>query len=54
MISHNVTTALAAVLPLTEFCFLERGKMFRTRGDPHGFGLPKGKSIDWASRPGLT
>jgi hypothetical protein len=35
-----MAAALAAILPLTAFCLLERGKMFRTRSNPYGFGLP--------------
>jgi hypothetical protein len=46
MIVHEMATASLAVLPLTEFGFLERGNMFRTRSNPHGIGLPKGESID--------
>jgi hypothetical protein len=47
-----MATALPAVLPLTDFCFLKHGNMFRTRSDAHGVGLPKGESIDRATRPG--
>jgi hypothetical protein len=52
MIGHNMAAAFSAELPLTDFCLLEHGNMFRTRGDPHGAGLPKGECIDRTSRPG--
>src|ERR1700686_3451071 len=52
MIGHKMATAFPAVLPLTDICLLEHGNMFRTRSDPHNIGLPKGESIDRATRPG--
>jgi hypothetical protein len=52
MIGHKMATAFPAVLPLTDFCLLEHGNMFRTLSDPHGAGLPKRESIDRATRPG--
>jgi len=38
MIGHKMATALPAVLPLTDFCFLKHGNIFRTRSDAHGVG----------------
>jgi hypothetical protein len=49
MIVHEMATAFLAILPLTEFGFLERGDMFRTRSNPHGVGLPKRESSDRGS-----
>jgi hypothetical protein len=46
MIVHEVAAAFLAVLPLTEFGFLERGNMFSTRSNPHSVGLPKGERSD--------
>jgi hypothetical protein len=51
MIGHHMATAFPAVLPLTDFCLLEHCNMLGTRSDPHGIGLPKGESIDRATRP---
>jgi len=49
MIIHEMATAFLAVLPLTEFGFLEHGNMFRTLGDPNRIRLPKGESSDRSS-----
>jgi hypothetical protein len=51
MIAHKMTAAFPAELSLTDFGLFEHGNVFRTCSDPHGVWLPKGESIDRATRP---
>jgi hypothetical protein len=52
MIGHQVATAFPAVLPLTDFCFLEHRNLLGTGGNSHRVGFPQSERVDRAARRG--